>query len=977
MNRERWEQVRNLLESALERPPGERAAFLEDACGGDAELRKEVDSLVARAVEAESLLEKQDSRDPSYSLVGRRLSHYEILAEEGRGGMGIVYRARDTKLGRDVALKVLPKDFVQDPGRVARFEREARVLAALSHPGIATVHEIDHVDGVHFLVMQLVGGDTLAERIARRPLPVEEALPVFRQIAEALEAAHDKGIVHRDLKPANVKVSPEDRVIVLDFGLAKALVGETSSELSQSPTFTRNGTVQGVILGTASYMSPEQARGQVVDKRTDIWSFGCVLYEALTGKTAFSGATVSDTIAAILGTDPDWSALPATTPTSVRALLKRCLQLHPNRRLHDIADARIEIEDAMEADEDAREPAKASRRSGWFAAMAAARLLTTIVLALLLVAIGAFVLLRRHDAPRAEIRQPRSQLTLPRGVHLVNSLPASILAISPDGRHVVFAGCASAVGNVFSVGCQLYLRDRLELDALPIPGTEGAIGPFFSPDGRFVGFGAQGKLKKIDLEHGTVVTLADAPSIRGGSWGEDGTILFSGGSGALLGVPAGGGEVQEVTKPDLERKENDHRWPQLLPGGRAALFEVFYWEQAMAGVGSSGHDVAVVDLETGTKRVLIEGAGCPKYVEGHVLFGRDGIVYAAPFDAKRLDLSGPPIPVLEGVAMWSSPSLAPAASGFVHYDIDRHGTLLFSPLEARLPKRTLIVLDRDGRREMASRSRRAYEGPLFSPEGRRIAVTVADVASRGAFVVDIGSEAWTRVGGDLDLSVGAWTPGGERLLLYGRSPNLRLLVEPVDGSAPSEILHTGLADWLAVAPDGSVVLFEVNTRAGEWDIWRVALTGAGDAEPWLVTAFIERSPGFAPGGRWVAYQSNDSGRDEIYVRPYSGSRGRYQVSTQGGAWPRWSLDGREIFFKSQGSLWSAAVRTSPTFASDPPRKLFDLSEEILSAPGFYDVAPDGQRFVMIEKDPFELRPLELVIVPGWVEEMKSRLAAAK
>jgi len=877
---------------------------------------------------------------------GRRLGPYEVLSPLGAGGMGEVWRARDTRLGREVALKALPDDLAGNAERRARFDQEARLLAALNHPSIAALFDVLEFKGAPILVMEVVEGETLAERISRGPIPLKSALEVALPIAEALEAAHERGILHRDLKPSNVKLPPEGGVKILDFGLAKALEGNESAVTLPKPV---EKTETGVAIGTAPYMSPEQARGEAVDKRTDVWAFGCVLYEMLTGRRAFPGATWSDSIAAVLEREPEWSYLPPGTPAALQRLLKRCLQKEQKERLRDFADTKLELKDLLA---ESSSPRRTPHRP-WKAVLGVIGVLA---------AVGALIVLRRPTAPADEIPEPRFQLTLPRGVRIDVDAYSS-LAISRDGTRVAFVGC----GDVDV--CQLYLRETSEIDARPLPGTENAIGPFFSPDGRWMGFHARGKLKKIDLEHDTVVTLADARSLRGASWGDDGTILFASGGSGLSRVSAEGGDVEEVTK--LEPGEGNHRWPQILPGGRAALFCV-----------NPGVDAAVVDLQDGTKTTLIENAGSPKYAfNGHVLFGRDGVVYAAPFDPERLELLGQPIPVLEGVAMWSNPSISRIAGGVVAYDIARDGTLLFSPREARLPKRTLVTLDRQGGREALSPSQRAFYNPLFSPDGGRIAVTVqTEVGVMEAFVLDIRSGAWTRVdveeaspslGSERSHLVAGWMPDGERLILGGGREGL---LASIDRSEPPEIVPFEVdSSGTSVAPDGHVLLTQKQTN--RWDIWRVGLTGERAAEPWLTTPSEEGFPRFSPDGRWVAYYSDDSGRFEIYMRAYNGSAVRHQVSNQGGIFPRWSRDGREIFFQNAGSLWSAPVRTSPTFSSEPPQKIFDIPEDIWS--DYYDVSPDGQKFVMVQRDPLELHPLDLVIVPGWVEEMKARLAAAK
>jgi serine/threonine-protein kinase len=872
--------------------------------------------------------------------------------------MGEVWRARDTRLGRDVALKVLPEDLARNAERRSRLEQEARLLASLNHPSIAALHDVLDDDGSPVLVMEVVEGETLAERLSRGPLPLKTALALALPIAEALEAAHERGILHRDLKPSNVKLTPEGGVKVLDFGLAKALDpdgGEVSSSVATIPKLVEK-TESGVAVGTAPYMSPEQARGERVDKRTDVWAFGCILFEMLTGRRAFPGATRSDSIAAVLTREPGWGSLPEETPLALLRVLKRCLQKDPRERQRDIADVRLELKEINSAAAPQREALPRRRSKSW--ALAIVFLVSVVGLAV------AFWFLRAAAPPTPDLRKPRFQLTLPRGVRLPTG-GFTVHALSPDGAQITFVGCASAYS------CQLYLRGETEIDAVPLQGTEGAIAPFFSPDGRWIAFGARGQLKKIDVKTRAVVGIANTPRLRGGSWGEDGTILFSRGRGGLLRVSAEGGEVQEITQVDPDRGELDHRWLQILPGGGSVLFDVAY--------ETFNHDVAVANLETGEKRILVENAGCPKYVSGHLLFGRDGIVYGAPFDIDRAELLRPPVPVLEGVFMWSSPGESESAAGEVYYDVTRNGTLLFSPRDARLPRRTLVLVDRDGGRKPLSGSLRAYSYPLFSPDGRRIAVAVEnDVGRWRAMVVDIASDAWTVVGGDVGgYFPEGWMPDSQRLLLAGSGGGLALA--PLDGSASPTTLEPGEAQNLSVVPDGSAVLFGRQLGAAQWDIWRLPLADRGVAEPWLATENSESLPSVSPDGRFVAYQSNDSGRFEIYVRAYSGSGGRHLVSTNGGVRPRWSPTGGEIFFLSQRSLWTTAVRTSPTFAADPPRKLFDLPDEIAGGwdAGGWDVSPDGQHFVTVELDPFELRPLDLVVVPGWVEETTARVAAAK
>ncbi len=911
---------------------------------------------------------------------GTRIGPYEVVAPLGAGGMGEVYRVRDTVLGREVALKTLPDEVARQPERLARLRREGRILASLNHPGIATLYGVDESGGTPILVMELVEGQTLSDRIHRGPLPLKDVLRIGHQVAEALAAAHAKGVLHRDLKPANIRVTPEGRAKVLDFGLARAMAEEGDAAVdSRLPTETSPPSRPGTVRGTAPYMSPEQALGQDVDARTDVWALACVLYEMLTGNRAFAGVTIPEVAAAILQRDPDWDALPESTPLALSKLLRRCLKKDWDERLHDVADAGLEMKELLVELSSGATADSVTQRQGGATTTDAWRRRAWLVAAVVALATAITLLVaraRRAPVP-ADARQPRFEVGLPRGVGLrplgnaVNSL-----AVSPDGQRVAFVGCAQT--------CQIYLRDRREIDARPLPGTEGAGSPFFSPDGRWIGYGADGKLKKVALDTGAVVTLGDAAQFRGGSWGEDGTILFNRGRGGLFRVEANGGAAQQVTKPDPARLESDHRWPRHLPGGRAALFDVRHEDSA--------HDVAVVDLRTGRTHVLLENAGCPRWAPtGHLLFGRYGILYAAPLDVRRLELTGPAIPAVEGVAMWNSPGEPDTVAGNAYYDVAPEGTLVFSPQEDRLPKRTLVWVDREGRRTAVSRTQQAYSWPYLSPDGRRLAVTVrTDVDSQDAFLLDVERDAWTKIvfeaGGRAysGKSVAqGWMPDGRRLLLGSAvEGSLRLLLGRAEGGGLPETLYVGDGELATASPDGRAVLFCTQPAPAQWDIMRVPLDGPRKAEPWLATPSVEASPSFSPDGRWVAYQSNEIGHPEVYARPYPGPGPSHLVSTHHGNMPLWSHDGREIFFFARGgasgpggrSLWSAAVRTSPTFASDPPRKLFDIPDEILLSFAFYDVTPDGKRFVMIEKDPIELRPLGIVIVPNWTAELAARMS---
>ncbi len=558
---------------------------------------------------------------------GTRLGPYEILCAIGAGGMGEVYQAHDTKLGRDVAVKVLPEVFAHDADRLSRFQREAKMLASLNHPNIATIHGLEQSGGTSYLVMELVSGETLAERVKAGPLGIEQALKIAVQIADALEAAHEKSIIHRDLKPANVKVTPEGKVKVLDFGLAKAFAGDAANEdIGNSPTLSAAATMQGTILGTAAYMSPEQARGKSVDKRTDIWAFGCVLYELLTGMRAFEGETTTEILAAVLRGEPDWQALPETTPLSIRALLRRCLQKEMNKRARDAGDARIEIEEALAAPFTA-ELSTAAPTKGFHALGPRALILGLGALSLAAAVAGVAVWNLKPSPPQPVTR---TVITLPPGQQLASVDFGAPVVVSPDGTHLAYVARQGSTQ-------QLYLRSMNSFDARPIPSTDGAESPFFSPDGQWLGFFAEGKLRKVSLSGGAALTLCSAPADRGASWGPDDTIIFAPSfSSGLFRVSAAGGTPKPLTTPEHKNGEISHRWPEILPGGKAVLFTIW------AGTGVDDLRIGVLSLETGERRVLVEGGTYARYVPpGYMVYARAGGLLAVPFDLKRLEVMVP------------------------------------------------------------------------------------------------------------------------------------------------------------------------------------------------------------------------------------------------------------------------------------------------------------------------------------------------
>jgi Tol biopolymer transport system component len=852
--------------------------------------------------------------------VGTHLGSHEITALLGKGGMGEVYRARDTKLKRDVAIKILPDQFSRDADRVSRFQREAEVLASLNHPNIAAIYDLAEANGSRYLVLELVEGETLADRLRRGPFPTADALQIAGQIAEALEAAHEKGIIHRDLKPANIKITTDGKVKVLDFGLAK-IGGATAdaAQVSHSPTLMTG--VSGVILGTAAYMSPQQARGQEAGHSSDVWAFGCVLYEMLTGRPAFDGETVTDILARVVTLDPDWTVLPESVPRGVRQVLKRCLQKDAKRRLHDISDVRIELEEAFEPRErEAEVSAPPTRRPS--------ALVVAAIAGLVVGALGSAVYFRRPADERPELRLEITTLATD---------DALSFAISPDGRKLVYVARAGGQPRV------MWLRPLDSTAAQPMAGTEDSSFPFWSPDSRSIAFFASGRLKRIDIAGGAVQILATATGGRGGTWSKDGVILFAEPGGPVSRVSSNGGEVTPATRVETPRQVS-HRAPQFLPDGRHFLF--------YARGSSEGRGVYLASLDSLSSRRLCDAdAGGIFGPAGSVFFIRQGTLFAQQFDFAKQDLLGDPRLVARDVAFDDSLSLGAISASVSGIAYRSRGAGA---------KRQLTWFDRSGKSlgKVGEADEAALWNPELSPDGKRVAVDRTINSNRDVWVMDIARGLLTRLTSS-PASEGwpFWSPDGTRILFFSnRKGNNNFYEMPANGAGPDvplleSVLNKTPLDWSA---DGRYILYRLSSSAGGNDV--VALPMFGDRKSLPVAAgnFDEDLGQFSPDGRWISYQSNESGGYEIYVQPFAGGSGKSRVSTNGGVQARWPKDGKELFYMSlDGKLMAAPITFTSDGRSIDVGKPVALFAPTLAGGAFptggkqqYTVSPDGKRFLM-------------------------------
>jgi eukaryotic-like serine/threonine-protein kinase len=937
-----WERVRQLFHDALAQPSRARHDFVDTATLHDPESRDEVHSLLAAHEQAGAFMESRATHllaglvTPASTLqVGDQIDRFEVTERLGAGGMGEVYRARDRQLGRDVALKILPPSMALDPGLLARFERESRVLAAIDHPNIGAIHSIEHVNGLHVLVLQLVEGLTLDERLTQGPVPPDEALDIASQLARALEAAHERGIVHRDLKPSNVKVSSDGHVTLLDFGLAKEhRVGSTS----------RDETVSGVILGTWGYMSPEQARGLTADKQTDIWAFGCILYELLTGRPAFAGDHPSDSIAAVLEREPDWSQLPANISQRIRRLLHRLLEKDRSNRLHDIADARLEIDDAKSADHPS-DTVRADRRWGRLPGVA-------IAVMAAIAALATWWSLRERTAPASNRPMTRFAWTLPRGT-LLESAPI----VSPDGQRLAFVAATAAAPP------QLYVRNLGDLEAHVVSGTQFAEQPFWSPDGAALAFFARGALMRVSLDGGVPVRIARvAGEPKGGTWGRDGTIVFAPAQieNALWRVPASGGTPEPASMLARAAGDNSHRWPVFLPDGVHFVYFVRSQVAERRGVYLGRLDRPA---EPGTLLFRSEAEATFDRLnehEGLLLNANDGGVDVRRLDLSRLTVGDPTrVAVPAGGNTPHHSSMLSVGSGVLAY--------VSTPLPYGVRLASVHLSGDNLRREP---ERAIINWPRLSPDGNHLATARLDPLTGTAdlWVEDLARGTRTRVTHErIAARLPVWAPDGSRLAYVSGFESPVLLIVSADGTGdpitiPCPQKQCDPTDW---SSDGQWLVVQI-ARDRQFDVWLVAASGTGQGRPLLTAPYTERDASLSPDGRLVAYVSEETGRPEVSVRSIGETPRRVVISPRGGSQPVWTRDGRTLaYVNPDGDLQMVTVRRQPDGTLITGRPTRPRVPSIGAGHFFtqYDVARDGRVFFVESES--GASPTEIGLILGW------------
>ena len=892
-------------------------------------------------------------------LPGRRLGPYEILSAIGAGGMGEVYKARDTRLDRIVAIKVLPTHLADRSELRERFEREAKTIASLNHPHICTLYDTGHQDDIDFLVMEYLEGETLAQRLQKGPLPIQQVLQYAIEIADALDKAHRKGITHRDLKPGNIMLTKTGTKL-LDFGLAKLKqeAAPANVSLSDLPTAKDPLTAQGTLLGTLQYMAPEQVEGKEVDARTDIFSFGAVVYEMTTGKRAFEGKTQASLIAKILEIDPPpISSLQPMTPPALDRVVKRCLAKEPDERCQSAKDLTDELKWIVEGGSQISPASSAApERSRTFGRRALILGLGALLLVAVIASLAGWNL---KPAPSQPVT--RTVINLPPGQQLAGVESGTALAISPDGSQLAYVARQGGAQ-------QLYLRAMDSLESTSIPGTEGAVSPFFSPDGQWLGFFSGGRLKKVSVNGGAVQTLGDASQPLGASWGGHGMIAFASAIGVVQQVPDAGGSPQPLIR--FAKGDASQRWPEFLPGDKAMLFAA-----GTSPLNFTDAQVAVQSIGTGERRNLIQGGTHPRFApSGHLVYAQGGTLMAVPFDPQGLKVAGASVPVVQGI-------LQSPASGAAQYSFSSSGLLVYVPGSVRSTQSRPEWVSRDGTEQPVAAPAHAYVNPRLSPDGRRAVVSITEPESQ-IWLYDFSREALTKFTSEGSANTApAWAAGGKRIAFQSNkdgAPNL--FWQLADGSGGLERLST--SEYVQVpmswSPDGQVLAYiEINPNTG-YDIWMLRLSDH-KAQPFLHTPFNESVPRFSPDGRWLAYISDESGRYEIYVQLYPGPGGKWQISTEGGTEPAWNPNGRELFYRSGDKMMAVDIATQTGFAAGKPRMLFE--RHYVPTPGTnsnYDISTDGQRFLMLKAtDQEQAAPTQINVVLNWFEELKQKVPTGK
>jgi predicted Ser/Thr protein kinase len=969
MKPERWKKVEKLFNAALELEPGRRTEFLADACKGDEALRAEVESLLEHGDQRGSFIEspamKRIARDIASNsesnsvplpIIGKTISHYKIVDKVGAGGMGVVYRARDTKLGRDVAVKVLPAEFARDPDRIARFQREAKVLASLNHSNIAAIYDLVESDGEQFLVQELIEGETLADRLKHGSIPVEESLELALQIIEALGVAHEKGIIHRDLKPSNIKITPERKVKVLDFGLARTIRSAVQGDDSSHASATKETiTEPGVMLGTATYMSPEQVKGKPVDERTDIWAFGCVLYEMLVGKSPFAGEDFSQTLANVLERESDFSLLPRNIHPKIRETLERCLEKDPRNRWHDITDAGLDIRKVF------NDEGRGLAKPGAIAILqmqprTAASLIAAVVI--LSVMVIGFIVWNLGSIFRQESNQAIQFVHVPPENQYFRNNDSALIDISADGSKIVY------VANG-----RLYLRNFSELTAKPIQGSdESPAMPFFSYDGKWIGYIAGLKLKKIPISGGTPETLCDGtiPTF-GATWEEDDTILFGQFAG-IMQIKGSGGNAELLIK--TEQGEQVYG-PKILPGGEWVLFTITNsrgsdrWETAQ---------IVAQSLESGERKVLVSGGCDARYVPtGHLVYASGSELLAIAFDVDSLSVSGTAIPIVQDVERSTNTALT---GGTANYGFSDGGMLAYVSGGAAASKRTLVWVDRKGNEEPLKAPPNPYSDPRISPDGTKLALTNLTEGNSDIWIWDLARKNMIRLTShEASELLPTWTPDNRRILFSSsRNGWNDIFWKRADGTGDINSLFSEAGKALFssdISKDGKTVVMTKHTLNVEaYNLVVSSIDENHTIKTLLDGEYNEFHPRISLDGQWLAYGSDESGQYEVYVRPFPDvNREKYKVSTNGGESPIWSRNGRELFYRNGSEVMMVSIKTKPVFRAQIPETLFHRRYFIQSG-SQWDISPDGKRFLMIKESD---SPRKIIIVTNWFEELKERV----